>query len=305
MTDPKRISSGLSLPVWMRRTDNRYDAEGSFSPPTHDESFFYIRYPVSGKQNDNTATELNKLHSALQNSDSIVKSTPMVTTLSATNTTSVDFTKHTEPCRKYIGDKISPSAANGINKSQGTDDGFGKACSNSILKVAQKIVSGRQFGGKGGVLAANFDEANVEPEDTLRDSEDNKMSFRARTMMRRGSKSLPASPAGSPKTQRKVTYNPYFTTYATVGANENRSWFLTSLLGVQRETVPSTSSTSIGSQIDEEAEDVYEPKNNSITSNNNNNNINNSDNLSKKPTNVLRAKPSELREMNFWSPTSM
>lgn len=68
----------------------------------------------------------------------------------------------------------------------------------------------------------SFDEAIVESDNKISDIEDQQMSMTARSMMRRGSKSLPASPLSSPKTMRK---NPYFTTtYTTItaGATENR-----------------------------------------------------------------------------------
>jgi hypothetical protein len=210
----------------------------------------------------------------------------------------IDFSKHPESCRKFIGDKataVPPITVKGQTKSQGTDDGFKDAvCSSSILKVAQQVIAGRQF--HRGFTVANFDEVNVDPEDTLTESEDSHMSATARSMMRRGSKSLPASPLGSPKTVRK---NPYFTgTYTTItaGDTEKRGWLLSSLLGIQRESTTCTSTSSVASQIEEEPED-FETNNNTITTTFS----------SKKPAAnpVLKAKPSELREMNFWSPTSM
>lgn len=119
----------------------------------------------------------------------------------------------------------------------------------------------------------------------------------SRFMSRRGSKSLPASPLSSPKTMRKAQ-NPYFTgTFAVAAANtatqnsslvENngRGWFLSSLLGVQREA---TSTTSMASHISEEAEETLTvSKNTNVAA-----------------PKVIKAKPSELREMNFWTPTSM
>lgn len=116
-------------------------------------------------------------------------------------------------------------------------------------------------------------------------------------MLRRGSKSLPASPIGSPKAMRKASPNPYFTgTFTAVNNSSDkqnsggRGWFLTSLLGYQRE---GTSTNTISSYIPEESEKTA-----------NNDNSSNSA-ASNTTTKHLRAKPSELREMNFWSPTSM
>lgn len=120
----------------------------------------------------------------------------------------------------------------------------------------------------------------------------------SRLMLRRGSKSLPASPLSSPRTMRKAQ-NPYFTGAFSVANNTNagqsssvenngRGWFISSLLGIQRDA---TSSTSVASHISEEAEEAMTvPK----TSNNN-----------VAVPKLVKAKPSELREMNFWTPTSM
>lgn len=128
------------------------------------------------------------------------------------------------------------------------------------------------------------------------------MSHSSRFMVRRGSKSLPASPLCSPKTMRR-NQNPYFTgTFAVAAANQaqaaaastqasttenhSRGWFLSSLLGIQREA---TSTTSVASHISEEGDEaLVQQKSTSIGA-----------------PKVIKAKPSELREMNFWTPTSM
>lgn len=318
-SDPKSISSGLSLPIWMKRIENKFDDSTTFSPPAHDESFFYIRYPVS-KNTDDKQLNLNKLNSALQNTAiSITEQQPTIGTKTSTVATAtstiapfeqkVDFSKHTEPCRKFIGEKIEPLVPNikGQTKSQGTDDGFKHAaCGNSILKVAQQVVSGRQFYNRGGLKVATIDEESVDQDETIKVNEEAEMLNSARGVMRRGSKSLPTSPIGSPKTGRKViNYNPYFTTYSQPGTSsvENRSWILSSLFGLQRETVYTNSSLSVASQIDEDVEEATETNNNNM---NNNANIG-MDNHKKvgQQKITLKAKPNELREMNFWSPTSM
>lgn len=128
-------------------------------------------------------------------------------------------------------------------------------------------------------------------------------------MVRRGSKSLPASPLGSPRTMRR-SQNPYFTgTFAIVNQNSGgnngasvanapgtsdnyRGWFLSSLLGMQRETMSSTTSVA-SSHISEDGENnmISQSKSSSASAGG--------------APKVIKAKPSELREMNFWSPTSM
>lgn len=156
-------------------------------------------------------------------------------------------------------------------------------------------------------LSKDSEEVSAEPVNssdliTASDSPHNdQMSYSSRHMVRRGSKSLPASPLGSPKTMRR-THNPYFTgTFALVnpstnsgtvaaGSTENyRGWFLSSLLGMQRETMSSTTSVA-SSHISEEAEDLPTQSKSSSAAG---------------APKVIKAKPSELREMNFWTPTSM
>lgn len=118
----------------------------------------------------------------------------------------------------------------------------------------------------------------------------------SRFMVRRGSKSLPASPLGSPKTMRR-SQNPYFTgTFAIVNqtaqnnGGETRGWLLSSLLGMQRETMSSTTSVA-SSHISEEGEDAHSMQAKGAAA--------------AAASKFVKAKPSELREMNFWTPTSM
>lgn len=161
-------------------------------------------------------------------------------------------------------------------------------------------------------LSKDSEEVSAEPitSDPITNSDspiNDQMSYSSRSMVRRGSKSLPASPLGSPKTMRR-SHNPYFTgTFAIVNqsaqsgavsggatagapaADNYRGWFLSSLLGMQRETMSSTTSVA-SSHISEEGEDLPTQQSKSSSAG---------------APKVIKAKPSELREMNFWSPTSM
>lgn len=119
----------------------------------------------------------------------------------------------------------------GQKKSLGIDDGFkgkGAACGSSVIRVAHQMVNlNRPF--TRGFTVAHFEEAHSEtdlPADRAAPQQ-GKIATTAtiaeevinheRNMMRRGSKSLPASPMGSPKAVRK---NPYFTgTFAPSQSN--------------------------------------------------------------------------------------
>lgn len=307
-SDSESISSGITLPQWMRPKERTDFDSLAFSPPSHDESFFYIRYPLK-KTDDAAKTDVNQISGMLQ----VAKDAQL-------KAQHVDFSKHTEPCKRFL--QAADSANNSVEgvknppKSFGTDDGFkgpGAACGSSIVKVAQQMVSGRSLTGRGFKIAQLEQE---EPESdnefqtkTIEDQQlqtskliqaqqfvdenaDVQMTQSSRLMIRRGSKSLPSSPLGSPKSMRKYQPNPYFTgTFALAGAKnttEGRGWFLSSLLGIHRESPSSASSVT---NIEEEQENSYSTKT--------------AESSKDYPQKVLRAKPSELREMNFWSPTSM
>ncbi|ERL87218.1 uncharacterized protein LOC109543964 isoform X1 [Dendroctonus ponderosae] len=154
---------------------------------------------------------------------------------------------------------------------KGTDDGFKSEASqvgNSILRVASQIVSGKR-------LPENRPEPAEECEQLLAKFD---------PYRRRGSKSLPASPLSSPKSRRRM--NKFFTS-PYVEADKSKGWILASLLA-KREF--SQSMGFIGEEKKEELERAAST-------------ASMDDFKHKSP--AFQAKPSELREMNFWSPTSM
>lgn len=97
----------------------RYDADGgtSFSPPAHDDSFFYIRYPIGndGGKRTPAAGQIQTLTEAL--SDVQVKGAAeatqalKITTATGEKSTATpiasavkqqQFAKHTEPCKMFL-----------------------------------------------------------------------------------------------------------------------------------------------------------------------------------------------------------
>ncbi|GAB0088620.1 uncharacterized protein DMENIID0001_030770 [Sergentomyia squamirostris] len=306
MDNQESISSARSLPQWMRgRMENRLDSSDiPFSPPAHDESFFYIRYPAGERKRQE---ELNQLKSALEDR------TPVSNALSRGR----DFSKHTDQCKMFLSgaNQWAGGSTNGSvqqqMKSLGTDDGFkgaGAACGSSIVRMAQTMVKNRPF--TRGFTVASFDEASPDTDlPPINPEEELAILKSKQNTMRRGSKSLPASPLGSPKTGRKIHQNPYFATNQQLGGfNDQKKWNLTDFLGLQRKAV-GLSTQSMASQIDENAEDALELDSKFV---NLDHDIAKSAAASQQgksdeppPATVLKAKPSELREMNFWSPTSM
>jgi len=325
---------------------DRYDLDETFSPPSHDDSFFYIRYPKadasSQKLKEPNFHQTNELlHTSAQ-------------------TPKQDFSQHTIQCRQFIPEeKVDlpvptgameslSSASRKMTRSQkpaGTDDnltGDTAGCGKSVVQVAHQMIAGgmlmRGFSTGDGGKAATGEGFN--------------------RAVRRGSKSLPASPLGSPshspesspQTRRRV-YNRYFTgaftferanVHATVGQESGTkysgSWLLSGLLGQQQRDNLSDSQDSITIPEEEQEREVSKRsgprgevnlsspdmrRNKSMTTLV-------SQVLSEDPkgtqdvevgvdaaavaggcdsltqaNKTFRAKPSELREMNFWSPTSM
>lgn len=153
-------------------------------------------------------------------------------------------------------------------KSLGVDDGFksgASECGKSIVAMAHQMVSGRRM--YKGRASGPQDLLVVGPPPSS-------------LSKRRNSKSLPASPIssppGSPRSNRK---NPYFTApfQEETTDKQGSSWILSNLFSHRADSQEEL--------LDKEQKRMSKPSSYS--------------NLYIKP------KPTELREMNFWSPTSM
>lgn len=174
----------------------------------------------------------------------------------------------------YLFTDVVAAASLGENiidppKSLGVDDGFksGAAeCGKSIVAMAHQMVSGRRMY-KGRASSGPQDLIVVEPSSSS-------------LSKRRNSKSLPASPLSSPPgSPRSIRKNPYFTApfQEESGDKQGSSWILSNLFSHRANSQEELS--------DKEQKRLPKPSSSS--------------NLYIKP------KPTELREMNFWSPTSM
>lgn len=341
-TEPERsLNSGISLPQWMKtKIGDRYDLDETFSPPSYDDSFFYIRYPKTDTSSQRLREpNFRQASELLETSELISKQ---------------DFSQHTVQCRQFIpmdssntGTTDSVVSASRktthIMKPAGTGDNFTgdtAACGKSVVQVAHQMIAGsmlvRGFSTNGNEKVATGEGFN--------------------RGIRRGSKSLPASPLGSPSHSpesspqtRRRAHNRYFTgafalertnIHATGGQESANkypgSWILSGLLGQQRDNL-SDSVDSLTIPEDEQKKEVQKPKSQGeidVSSTEIRRNKSMTTLVSKifseipkddqhvevgvdaaavsggrdSPTQknkAFRAKPSELREMNFWSPTSM
>ncbi|XP_050294363.1 uncharacterized protein LOC126734695 isoform X2 [Anthonomus grandis grandis] len=195
---------------------------------------------------------------------------PVAKTTTNANMTETKCVKASnEPAIKADFGNISPKP-----RPKGTDDGFKSETSqvgSTILKVANQIVAGKRV-----------------PETPKPEEECEQLLAKFDPYRRRGSRSLPASPLSSPKSKRRM--NQYFTG-PYLEADKSKGWILSSLLA-KREI-----SQSMGF-IGEEKKEELERASSAVS-------VDEAAAISKQKTQVFKAKPSELREMNFWSPTSM
>lgn len=285
MEGRKSISGGVSLPQWMqKRLAERLEIdEASFSPSQTEDNFFYIKYPRK-------------------------KSTPNLDAAPENNKTlaSLDIANHTESCRNYIlghnvqaanvFDSNGASTSKLPNKPQGTDDGFhgiGAACGMSILKVAQQMV------GTGKVIQG-FDPKSDDSAAGANTPTDYNSALNQgfNPKARRGSRSLPASPLtspkGSPKLIRKFSTNKFFVNniseeqqVATSSTDQSLQSTLLPGLLIKRDALTRSSSNITEEELARKIPPTIKEEPHTA--------------LSAKP----QPKPSQLREMNFWSPTSM
>jgi len=272
-SDSERSIAGISLPQWMKnKINDRYDLDqNTFSPPTEDDSFFFIRYPkTESKHLEND----NRLGSGYRNLSEVLEN-------------------HTLPCQDFIpAAKSTPRELGmkrgalepplGVTKSTGVDDGFhsaAAACGQSVVAVAHQIIAG-------GKLIPRYPPR--QQSSSSLDSDDEPATPPTANILtrRRGSKSLPASPQTSPKNFRK---NPYFTN-VLLGSSENvaeqqakQGW----LLSYVKESKSLRGSLADLAEEGQHYEPAPEPK------------------IIKPKQKVPKPRPSQLREMNFWSPTSM
>ncbi|KAI4459460.1 hypothetical protein MML48_6g00016021 [Holotrichia oblita] len=180
-------------------------------------------------------------------------------------------------------ENILPEASKpllGKIKSNGTDDGFkGEAaqCGSSVIRVAHQMVTGKFTKG----TVTSEEEFATEPANFNR-------------ALRRGSKSLPSSPLTSPNTSPKAKrkqMNRYFSGSSDV-ERAHGSWILSGLLRKHDQLSRSVS-------VINEEENVQDSLTKTVSQ------ISIDESTEAKVPKQKKAKPSELREMNFWSPTSM
>ncbi|XP_034951992.1 uncharacterized protein [Chelonus insularis] len=310
----RSLSSGISFPQWMKgKVDTRFDFDqGAFSPPSHDDSFFYIPYTKFGKQTPNPQREgfqpitsvLNDQKSNEPHHNLVESITPVSIADSSFSAIdkqiNVDLSKHPPSCQSFVplvngkdNELKSSKFITGnktVVKSQGVDNELHSEaglCGKSIVNVATRIMShamGKKVDSKAETKSENSNEFS------------------------KGSKSLPVSPIStpistpdsSPKSRRRLPQNRFFTGAFIPERDKQHGWILSSILSRSREI--------IGDKINEEEEEVIQIA--PVKPLSRKKSISTQDltyiGVEKTPEKIkFQAEPSELREMNFWSPTSM
>ncbi|XP_059472936.1 uncharacterized protein LOC132195152 [Neocloeon triangulifer] len=267
-------ASGISIPNWMKqKIGDRYDLDDStaFSPPSQDESFFYIRYPKTTSRPP-SQTNYHKINQYLES--------------------------------QQQGQTVGSTAAMSTNVPQNpaaSTSGFPKSIASQMPAHMNPT------------LDIEFDPDQPPPN----------------LAPRRGSKSLPASPLSSPKSSRKSLQNRYFTAaFSTPEPNTPgySGWILSSLLG-PREQLPELQLPPIsespaagaafpppppqasGQQLAVQQQGLRKTKS-AIALNDEDEKDGERVKMTPlvaeaKKIQAYKPKPSELRELNFWSPTSM
>ncbi|KAJ1520092.1 hypothetical protein ONE63_004314 [Megalurothrips usitatus] len=336
------VSRNISIPQWMKpRIHEGFDTEiSTLSPPNQDDSFFYIPYSRFTKPTASPAGSVAPVVVAATTESSQTSLGNFAEGASASNSF-----KHTQPCLKFLGEGKNMDMSNFTGftkddkrvskpiKSFGTDDGFkseAAQCGHSVVQVAQQMIADRLIG-RPNKLNTDVDKGDPE------------VSY-MKQRVRRGSKSLPASPLSTPDSTPQIhRKNRYFTGAFVESSEESSkfpgSWLVAGLLGVHRENI-SESQSDLASDSNNNASlqsrKVHSPE--ALRRNNSSSMIlqslekSQSESGSGKKENKAsplhesrsaaslvklgssgsentvkktRPKPSELREMNFWSPTSM
>lgn len=231
------------------------------------------------------------------------------------------FAKHTISCQKFLPDSVKTPQPK-IIKPMGVDDGFkgdAAACGQSVVAVAQQMLASKPNTPRG----FTTDDAPEKPSNGY-------------LRRRRNSKSLPASPVATPETsprsrrknntafalQNRFFTGPFVATEKTLNESEENlekksgsSWLLTGLFTSHRENAATKNEQNIVAADSEPPEVVKkEREEKSVVDSSSEANVTNvtvkvkaAPAPASRPSEkvLFKPKPSELREMNFWSPTSM
>lgn len=295
----RSLGAGISIPQWMKTKTESYGFDPStLSPPTHEEDFMYIKFPKFSVQQ---------------------KPEPSVPKTIVVADKQEAFSKHTLSCQQFLPDSIKTPTPK-IIKPMGVDDGFkgdAAACGQSVVAVAQQMLSGKPNTPRG-----------FTTDDTLEKPSNGYM------RRRRNSKSLPASPVATPETsprarrknttgfalQNRFFTGPFVTTEKTFNESEENlekksgsSWLLTGLFANHRESVAVKNEQNIVAAEENPKDVAKKEKDEKSVVDAPSSDVNvtvevktTAAHSSPPPSEKgFRPKPSQLREMNFWSPTSM
>lgn len=324
----RSIGEATFLPQWMKgKLDTRFDyTDSTFSPPA-DDNFFYIRYPrqedTSTSSTSNNSEGLKSINKFFGNKIELDESTSTEllsdqnTSANYKNTQFVDFNKHLTLNQFTLfttneGNRPKIIVANTLKSKQQIDDELsnGKITENSrsIVHVANQIMSSKFGKSNSSDYSSSTSTQQKTNESTLQINQQKK-----------GSKSLPVTPItspnstpdSSPKLRRRA--NRFFAGAFVPDSDRGKNgWILSSILGQSRELItPKIAEEDEQQQIEQIPQRALSRKKSISSQNltyfNKDEKADSGKQISQGSAhiNLLQAKPSEFREMNFWSPTSM
>ncbi|KAF4517538.1 hypothetical protein B566_EDAN005101 [Ephemera danica] len=260
----KSLTGGISIPNWMKqKIGDRYDLDDTtFSPPSQDDSFFYIRYPKTTARPP-SETNYHRINQYLENQAAVAA--PSTAPIATPSTSSM-------------------------------------ASDTSLTRTLTSQTAASQFKTTP-AISLDFDPDQPPPN----------------LSHRRGSKSLPSSPLSSPNSsprlQRKnpssTLQHRYFTAAFPQPKGDSSQgysgWLEQQAVSTTEPLAPISESPGKLSVPDKEQQSLRKSASAAVLRGKD-------EDEEEKPVTaavfqdkpkVIRPKPSELREMNFWSPTSM
>ncbi|XP_014216636.1 uncharacterized protein LOC106645305 isoform X2 [Copidosoma floridanum] len=293
-------------------------SDSAFSPPA-DDTFFLIRYPkpassssadinkegfrsisefLAGKR-DTASSVITDTSSNSNSNDLLNKQPSFQQSLSSYGTA----TKINEP--KFV---IANNTK--INKpiNEFNNDKTSEATGRSIVTVASQIMFGKSNIANNSSFSSDI--AQQQQQSSIESS------VQEKEQTRKVSKSLPATPLtspnitpdSSPKARRRGYGNRFFTgAFVPDGERQKNGWLLGSILGQSRELVVTKIEEEDELTTPEQIPPRALSRKKSISSQNLTyiSKDDKSGSIDSTTSQILQAQPSELREMNFWSPTSM
>ncbi|CAG5076088.1 Protein of unknown function [Cotesia congregata] len=224
----RSLGSGISFPQWMKgKVDSRqvvflfyrFDFDQStFSPPSHDDSFFYISYNKLGSR-QSTSSSTAEPKEGFQSINSVLSENPVVVKAAANipvKNANIDLSKHPIACQ-HVANRIMSSSSS-LTRKITNDPSHDDAGNFASIRASAGEITKRRG---------------------------------SRSLPVSPISSPISTPDSSPKSRRRVIQNRFFTGGLVEKPPTNHGWFLSSILNQSRDILGQN-------RINEEEEEVGE-----------------------------------------------